>query len=257
MSFRRPPVRFDEVARREEEPTTQSGRPAVLATRDLHKGQETRPSRTRPAAGARAVAHNTDGGVGALPRKEFRYDHQEVTVKPLDATRRSSSAGLNRLARRLLISALVLFALSGCSLAFVDGPSSTPSPSGNACTTSYAAPTLDLLGVPATFVLGFGFGGFERSLEAIAPDDDDTFGNLEKASLAASGALLVSSVYGLVQVGRCRASREAGAGPPLLPSRLGDRFLGTVPDRRGPAGRRLYTPVRPDFGGMQRSPALW
>ncbi len=135
-------------------------------------------------------------------------------MKPVDATDHGRSTSVDRLARRLLISALALFPLSGCSLAFVDGPSSTPSPSRNACTTSYAAPTLDLLGVPATFVLGFGFGGFERSLEAIAPDDDDTFGNLEKASLAASGALLVSSVYGLVQVGRCRRSREAGGGAP-------------------------------------------
>jgi hypothetical protein len=67
--------------------------------------------------------------------------------------------------------------------------------------------------VPATFLLGFGFGGFERSLDAIAPDDDDTFGNLEKASLAASGTLLVSSVYGLVQVGRCRGSRARRGGP--------------------------------------------
>ena len=163
-------------------------------------------------------------------------DRKEATVRPVEAIHDGRSAGVDRLGRRLLTSALVLFPLSGCSLAFVDGPSSTPPPSRNACTTSYAAPTLDLLGVSATFLLGFGFGGFERSLEAVAPDDDDTFGNLEKASLAASGALLVSSVYGLVQVGRCRGSREAGGGPPLLPNRFGDRFLGTVPDRRVPAG---------------------
>ena len=138
-------------------------------------------------------------------------------MKPMDETRRGPSPGSNRLAGTLSTTALVLLPLGGCSLAFVDGPSSNPSPSGNACTTSFAAPTLDLLGVPTTFVLGFGFGGFERSLDAIAPDDDDdTFGNLEKASLAASGALLVSSVYGLVQVRRCRSSREAGRGPPLL-----------------------------------------
>ena len=61
-----------------------------------------------------------------------------------------------------------------------------------------------------TFVIGFGFGGFEQSLEAVNPDDDDTFGNLEKASLAASGVLLASGVYGLIQVGRCRRSRETG-----------------------------------------------
>ena len=171
------------------------------------------------------------------PFEESQYYQKEATVKPLHATHRGPSADLDGLARRLLISALVLFPLSGCSLAFVDGPSSAPPPSGNACTTSYAAPTLDLLGVPATFVLGFGFGGFERSLDAIGPDDDDTFANLEKASLAASGALLVSSVYGLVQVGRCRGSREAGGGPPLLPNRLGHRFLGNVPDRRISAGK--------------------
>lgn len=128
-------------------------------------------------------------------------------MKPIDDARRGTSVGSKRLAGTLSIAALVLLPLGGCSLAFVDGPSSNPSPSGNACTTSYAAPTLDLLGVPTTFVLGFGFGGFERSLDAIAPDDDDTFGTLEKASLAASGALLVSSVYGLVQVRRCRGPR--------------------------------------------------
>lgn len=54
------------------------------------------------------------------------------------------------------------------------------------------------MGVPATFLLGFRFGGFERSVEAIAPDDDDMFGNWGIASLAALGALLVSGVYGLV-----------------------------------------------------------
>lgn len=171
------------------------------------------------------------------PFEGFQYYHKEATVKAVDATHRGPSAALDGLARRLLISALVLFPLSGCSLAFVDGPSSAPSPSGNACTTSYAAPTLDVLGVPATFALGFGFGGFERSLDAIGPDDDDTFGNLEKASLAASGALFLSSVYGLVQVGRCRGSREAGGGSPLLPNRFGHRFLGNVRDRRISAGK--------------------
>lgn len=148
------------------------------------------------------------------------------------------SAGLVKLAGTLLIPALVLLPVGGCSLAFVDGPASTPSPSRNACTTSYAAPALDLLGVPTTFLLGFAFGGFERSLEAVAPDDDDTFINLEKAALAASGTLLVSGVYGLVQVGRCRGSLEASGGPPLLPDRFGDRFHGTLPDRHVPAGRR-------------------
>ena len=176
-------------------------------------------------------------------------------MKPVDASQRGPAAGLGRLSRRLLTTALVAFPLNGCSLTFVNGPSSAPSPSGNACTTSYAAPMLDLLGVPATFALGFGFGGFERSLDAIGPDDDDTFGNLEKASLAASGALLVSSVYGLVQVGRCRGSREAGGGSPLLPNRFGHRFLGDVPDRRVPAGSGLYTDVRPDFTGGYRFPA--
>ncbi len=175
-------------------------------------------------------------------------------MKPLDATRRGCPAGLGRLARTLLIPALLLFPLGGCSLAFVDGPSRAPSPSGNACTRSYTAPTLDLLGVPATFVLGFGFGGFERSLEAIAPDDDDTFGNLEKASLAASGVLLVSGVYGLVQVGRCRGSREQGGGPQLAPGWLDGRFLGNVPDRRVPVGRRPYTPG-PEFASVNRSSA--
>ena len=176
-------------------------------------------------------------------------------MKPMDATHRGYSAGLNRQAGTLLMAALVPLSLGGCSLAFVDGPSGTPSPSGNTCTTSYAAPTLDLLGVPATFVLAFGFGGFERSLEAIAPDDDDTFGNLEKASLAASGALLVSGVYGLVQVGRCRGSREAGGGPPLRLNHLDDRFLGTVPHLRSPAGGRLYTPVRRESAGANRPAA--
>ena len=176
-------------------------------------------------------------------------------MKPVDPTHRGSSAGLNRQAGTLLTAALVLLSLGGCSLAFVDGPSGTTSPSGNTCTTSYAAPTLDLLGVPATFLLGFGFGGFERSLEAVAPDDDETFGNLEKASLVASGALLVSGVYGLVQVGRCRGSREAGGGPPLLSSRLDNRFLGAVPHLRGPAGGRLYTPVRPELAGVKRPAA--
>lgn len=177
-------------------------------------------------------------------------------MKPADATHPGYSAGSRKPIRTLLIPSLALFLLGGCSLAFVDGPSPSPSPSRNACTTSCAAPTLDLLGMPATFLLGFGFGGFDRSLEAVAPDDDDTFGNLEKASLAASGALLVSGVYGLVQVGRCRGSREAGEGPPLLPSRLDDRFLGNVPpDRRVPIGKRLHTPVGPDFAGVRRSPA--
>ncbi len=144
-------------------------------------------------------------------------------------------AGLKRMAGRVLIPVLVLFPLGGCSLAFVDGPSPSPSPSGNACTTSYAAPTLDLLGVPATFVLGFGFGGFERSLEAVAPDDDDTFGNLEKASLAASGTLLVSSVYGLVQVGRCRGSRGRRGGPQLVGGGPDGLFRQTLPYGRVPA----------------------
>lgn len=185
-----------------------------------------------------AIAFKSSAVKSFRPLQGFQYYHKEAMVKPVDATHRGPSAGLGRLARRLLISAFVLFPLSGCSLAFVDGPSSAPPPSGNPCTTSYAAPTLDLLGVPATFLLGFGFGGFEQSLEAIGPDDDDTFANLEKASLAASGALLVSSVYGLVQVGRCRGSREAGGGPPLLPNRFGHRFLGNVPDRRTSAGMR-------------------
>ena len=164
-------------------------------------------------------------GGRAVSFKGFRYDRKEATVKPVDATRGGCSSGLRKLAGTLLIPGLVLFPLGGCSLAFVDGPSRAPSPSGNACTRSYTAPTLDLLGVPATFVLGFGFGGFERSLEAVAPDDDDTFGNLEKASLAASGVLLVSSVYGFVQVGRCRGARQRGGGPQLVPSRRDDRFF--------------------------------
>jgi len=117
------------------------------------------------------------------------------------------SAALKKLASIFVISALAL-PLGGCSLAFVAGPSPQQSAAGASCTTSYTAPTLDLLGVPATFLLSFGFGGFERSLEAVGPDDDETFGNLEKASLAASGVLLASGVYGLVQVGRCRGSRQ-------------------------------------------------
>lgn len=133
---------------------------------------------------------------------------QAASMKVVKATHLGFSAG-SKMTRMLLIPPLVLFPLGGCSSAFVDGPSRTPSPSRSACTTSYAAPTLDLLGVPATFLIGFGFGGFKRSLEAVAPDDDDTFGNLEKASLAASGVLLVSGVYGMVQVRRCRGSREA------------------------------------------------
>ena len=171
----------------------------------------------KPGLGEQEKATASNAGLVAESTgfRRFHYDRKEATVKPLDATHSACSAGLHRQAGMLLIPALVLFSLGGCSLAFVDGPRSTPSPSGNACTTSYTAPTLDLLGVPATFVLGFGFGGFERSLQAIGPDDDDTFGNLEKASLAASGALLVSGVYGLVQVGRCRGSRGGGGGPTL------------------------------------------
>ena len=116
-------------------------------------------------------------------------------------------ATVNRLTR-IFVPVLAILPLGGCSLAFVNGPSSSPSPSRSSCTTSYAAPALDLLGVPATFVLGFGSGGFERSLEALGPNDDETFGNLEKASLAASGVLLASGVYGLFQVGRCRRSNR-------------------------------------------------
>ena len=85
-------------------------------------------------------------------------------MKQVDATHRGRPAGLNRLAGTLLVPTLALFPLGGCSPAFVDGPSPSPLPSVNASTTSYAAPTLDLLGVPATFLIGFGFGGFERSL---------------------------------------------------------------------------------------------
>ena len=158
-----------------------------------------------------------------------------TACRTVDGVRQPSAGGLKRMAGTMLIPPLVLFPLGGCSLAFVDGPSPSPSPSGNTCTTSYAAPTLDFVGVPATFLLGFGFGGFERSLEAVAPDDDDTFGNLEKASLAASGALLVSSVYGLVQVGRCRGSQGQGGGPQLVAGRRDDRFLHALPDRRFPA----------------------
>ena len=195
-------------------------------------------------------------GGGPTPFEGIRYDREEATVEAMDDTRRGIPLGANRLGGTLLTAAfVVLLPLGGCSLAFVDGPSSNPSPSGNACTTSYAAPALDLLGVPTTFVLGFGFGGFERSLDAIAPDDDETFGNLEKASLAASGALLVSSVYGLVQVRRCRGSREARGGPQLLPNRLDDRLPGPVSDRLGPTGRRLYTAALPDLAGAHRPPA--
>ena len=137
--------------------------------------------KSRGTGAGRRLHAVPDGGWGTTVRG-VPMDHKEATVRPVDATHRGRSAGLDKLGRKLLTSALVLLPLSGCSLAFVDGPSSTPPPSGNVCTTSYAAPTLDLLGVPATFLLGFGFGGFERSLEAVAPDDDDTFGNLEKAS---------------------------------------------------------------------------
>ena len=172
----------------------------------MRRGQRRNDATPRPLRQRAAL-------VGAFPFNGFQHDRKEARVRPVDTTRRSCSAGLKRTAGTRLIPALVLFLLGGCSLAFVDGPSPSPSPSGNACTTSYAAPTLDLLGVPATLVLSFGFGGFERSLEAVAPDDDDTFGNLEKASLAASGALLVSGVYGLVQVGRCRGSRDPVGGP--------------------------------------------
>lgn len=175
-------------------------------------------------------------------------------MKPVDTTRHGCSAHLKRNAGTLLIAAVALFPLGGCSLAFVDGPSRAPSPSRNTCTTSYTAPTLDLLGVPTTFLVGFGAGGFERSLEAVAADDDDTFGNLEKASLAASGALLVSGVYGLVQVSRCRGSRRPGGGQHSRRTVLDSRFLGTLPDLRGPVRTRFYTPMGPEFAGTYRSP---
>jgi len=127
---------------------------------------------------------------------------KEVTVKLVDRV------GCSATLKSIFVIPAIALPLGGCSLAFVGGPSPQQSAAGRSCTTSYTAPTLDLLGVPATFLLGFGFGGFERSLEAVGPDDDETFGNLEKASLAASGVLLASGVYGLVQVGRCRGSRQ-------------------------------------------------
>lgn len=151
----------------------------------------------------------------------------------LDANRVGCLAvALKKLTRIFVIPALVLLPLGGCSLAFVSGPSPRQSGAGRPCTTSYTAPTLDLLGVPATFLLSFGFGGFERSLDALGPDDDETFGNLEKASLAASGVLLASGVYGLVQVGRCRGSRQRNDDSAFAPRRAGllDPF-GTVERR--------------------------
>lgn len=173
-------------------------------------------------------------GVSAGNCRYFRdstADRKEVTVKLLDANHFGCSAAPKTLTRILVIPALALFPLGGCSFAFVAGPSPRQS-AERPCTTSYAAPTLDLLGVPTTFLLSFGFGGLERSLDAVEPDDDETFGNLEKVSLAASGALLASGVYGLVQVGRCRASQDRGGDPPLMPGHPDDPFrrVLAVPD---------------------------
>ncbi len=137
----------------------------------------------------------------------------------------------------MTVGTIALASLSGCSLAFVEGP-----PSNHAsrrffdCSSSMLAPGLD-----AAFAATMGLGTLGATSD----------GSHDASSIAFSSALLVGSLasatYGYIQVSHCRQAKEA------LAARLIDApYLGVLPpapaqSAPGPGSSdRTHAPAAPD-----------
>lgn len=92
----------------------------------------------------------------------------------------------------------LILSVSSCSFAFVRGPPArTAADSTDECTSSFLVPALDVA------FLGL-------ALAATAAESTD---GIEKGDVAAGAPWLVSALYGVIQVTRCRAAGSEAGGP--------------------------------------------
>lgn len=138
------------------------------------------------------------------------------------------SNGLCTIAR-LCSTALLAASLGGCSLAFTSGPPpEAERGSAFSCTTSYAAPVLDLAWV-----------GY-----ALAATNAEKSGGIGGGDIALSALWVGSAAYGIVNVTRCKSAIDnanlyqgrLAARPPSAPQQpLGPVYL-AHPGARPPGG---------------------
>jgi hypothetical protein len=117
---------------------------------------------------------------------------------------------------RVLVFAVALGVVSGCSFILVKAPSMTSQQAQRPdCTTSYSAPIVDTV-VVGTAGLAVAWGAAQGGPALRGPND---FANLAPNIALWTGlaTMAVSAVYGYVEVHRCRAVWSTPAMPPPVP----------------------------------------
>jgi hypothetical protein len=118
--------------------------------------------------------------------------------------------------RWLALAGVLALGGAGCSFISVRGPAGTPRSREVKCTDHYGAPVGDaFVGTLATTAAAVSlryFGGIGQSSPAGGGSDGSsgtTWAGVTFSILAVAVALVASSAYGFVQVGRCNAAKDA------------------------------------------------